>query len=92
MTLAALIAAAELEPMPGRQRVVAIVGAAAIVLFVFELVRRRKLREEYSRVWIATAAAVTVLALDQSLLLTLTSWIGAASTASSMPAGSTSVR
>jgi len=74
----------DLEPMPGRQRAVAIVGAAVIVLLVFELVRRRKLREEYSWVWIATAAAVTVLALEQDLLLTLTSWVGAASSASTL--------
>ena len=80
----AAIAAAELEPMPGRQRTVALIGAAVVVLVVFELVRRRKLREEYSWVWIATAAAVTILALDQDLLLTLSRWIGAASTVSTM--------
>ncbi|HEB53823.1 MAG TPA: DUF2304 domain-containing protein [bacterium] len=75
---------AELEPLPERQRLVAIAGALLVVLAVFELVRRRKLREEYSWVWIATAGAVTWLAVDQQLLLTLSGWIGAASTASTL--------
>lgn len=82
MTVAAI--AAELEPMPERQRLVAIVIAVAVALLVFELVRRRKLREEYSWVWIATATAVGILAVDQDLLLTLSGWIGAASSVSTL--------
>ena len=70
--------------MHERQRVVAIAGSVTVVLVVFELVRRRKLREEYSWVWIATAGAVSLLALNQSLLLTITRWIGAASSASTL--------
>ena len=46
--LQAAAAAAELAPMPARQRLVALTLAAAVVVLVFELVRRRKLREEYS--------------------------------------------
>ena len=76
--------AAELEPMPERQRLVAIAVAVGVVLLVFELVRRRKLREEYSWVWIATAIGVAVLALNQGLLLTLSSWVGAASSVSTL--------
>jgi len=75
---------AELTPMHQRQRVVAIVGAVAAALVVFELVRRRKLREEYSWIWIATAGVVGLLALNQPLLLTITKWIGAASSASTL--------
>lgn len=75
---------AELTPMHQRQRVVAIAGALLVALVVFELVRRRKLREEYSWVWIATAAAVSLLALNQPLLLQITRWIGAASSASTL--------
>ncbi|MFT6078220.1 MAG: hypothetical protein ACI8UD_004193 [Planctomycetota bacterium] len=74
----------DLEPMHERQQFVAIAGAIAIGLIVFELVRRRKLREEYSWVWIATSVAIVVLALNQNLLLTLTGWIGAASSASTL--------
>ena len=79
-----LTRAAELEPMHDRQRLVAVIGCVAVVIIVFELVRRRKLREEYSWVWIATAAAVCLLALSPSLLLTITGWIGAASSASTL--------
>ena len=75
---------ADLEPMHERQRVVAFVGALSVVIVVFELVRRRKLREEYTWVWIATAGVVTVLALNQGLLLRLTGMLGAASSASTM--------
>lgn len=75
---------AELEPMPDRQRAVAIAASIAIVLLVFELVRRRKLREEYSWVWIATAATVVTLALNEQLLRTLSDWIGAANPASTL--------
>lgn len=75
---------ADLSPMHQRQRVVAFIGALTVVIVVFELVRRRKLREEYSWVWIATAGAVTLLGLNQDLLMWLTKLIGAASSASTM--------
>jgi hypothetical protein len=75
---------ADLEPLPDRQRITALVVAAALVLLTFELVRRRKLREEYSWVWIATALALAVLALQQDLLLTVSRWIGSASTVSTL--------
>jgi hypothetical protein len=74
----------DLDPMHDRQQIVAITGAIVIMLIVLELVRRRKLREEYSWVWVATSAAIVALALNQSLLLTLTKWIGAASSASTL--------
>jgi hypothetical protein len=75
---------AELAPMLDRQRAVAIGLAAAVVLLVFELVRRRKLREEYSWVWIAVAATITLLALQQDLLLTVSRWIGSSSSVSTL--------
>ncbi|MBZ0151648.1 MAG: DUF2304 domain-containing protein [Planctomycetes bacterium] len=77
-------AAAGLEPLPERQRLVALLLAGAVVVLVFELVRRRKLREEYSWVWIGTALGIAVLALYQDLLLTLSRWIGAASSVSTL--------
>lgn len=74
----------ELAPMLDRQRIVALALAAAIVALVFELVRRRKLREEYSWVWIATALVVATFAIEQDLLLTMSRWIGAASPVSTL--------
>ncbi len=77
-------ALAELTPLLARQRTIAIVGAVLVTVLVFELVRRRKLREEYSVVWIAVAIAVAVLALEQDLLLTVSAWIGASSSVSTL--------
>lgn len=74
----------DLAPMLERQRVVAIALALIAVVLVFELVRRRKLREEYSWFWIVTAALVAVLAWNQGLLLTLSRWIGSSSTVSTL--------
>ncbi|HLQ38933.1 MAG TPA: DUF2304 family protein, partial [Planctomycetota bacterium] len=55
----------DLEPLPARQQLVAIVLAAAVLALVVELVRRRKLREEYSWVWVLTAVLLIALALHQ---------------------------
>lgn len=81
---AAARGAAELTPMHERQRLVALLLAAGAIATVFELVRRRKLREEYSWVWVAIAAIVAALALHEDLLLTVSSWIGASSTVSTL--------
>ena len=81
----ALLAAADAGwTMHERQGVVALTGAVVVALVVCEMVRRRKLREEYSWIWIAAAATVCVLALSQDLLLAITRWIGAASSASTL--------
>ena len=53
-------------------------------MLIFELVRRRKLREEYSWVWVATAVLLAVLALHQELLITVSRWIGSASVVSTL--------
>lgn len=74
----------EVAPLAARQRLVAIGLAALVVVVVFELLRRRKLREEYSWVWVATAVALAILATQQDLLLTFSRWIGAASPVSTL--------
>ena len=83
-TLARAPSSAELERLLDRQQLVAVLLASGLVLLIFELVRRRKLREEYSWVWIATAICLAVLALQQDLLLTLSRWIGSASVVSTL--------
>lgn len=73
-----------LEPLPERQKLVAMAVAVVVLVLVVELVRQRKLREEYSWFWALTGAALAVLALNQDLLVTLSGWIGAASPVSTL--------
>ena len=46
-----------------RIQIVAIVGAAALLLLVLELVRRRRLLERYALLWLFSAVVLIVLAL-----------------------------
>jgi hypothetical protein len=65
--------------MPLRTKIVALVVSIGLLLFIVELVRRRKLREEYSQVWFATGAIVLVLAIWFDLLKWFSHVIGAVS-------------
>src|SRR5512145_2034784 len=49
------------------------IGALVLIL---ELVRRRKLREEYSLLWLATAVVLIVLSLSRPLLDVLANLVG----------------
>jgi hypothetical protein len=62
--------------MDTRIRIFTVGGAVAILLFIVELVRRRKLKEEYSVLWVGTAIVLLVLALWFELLNKLTHLIG----------------
>ncbi len=53
-----------------------VAGSAAMLLFVLELVRRRRLREEYSLLWLATAVVLIVLSASRPLLDALATAIG----------------
>jgi hypothetical protein len=65
-------------------RIVAIAGSFALLLFIIELVRRRRLKEEYSVLWVTTAAALLLLAIWGGLLRSVTHAIGAISQASTL--------
>ena len=66
-----------LEALPTQHRVVAIILAVAMLLGVVELVRKRKLREEYSAIWTLTAILLLALALEPRLLSLFQQAIGA---------------
>lgn len=52
-------------------------GASAIALvLVLELVRQRKLKEEYSLLWLATGGALIILSISRPLLDTLAAVVG----------------
>ena len=58
---------------------VAIAGACAsilLVLVVLELIRKRRLRERYALLWLATGIVLLVLSLWRSGLNTIAGWLG----------------
>lgn len=63
--------------MPIRNRMVALVVSIGLLLLIIELVRRRKLREEYSWLWLLTASTILVLAVWFDLLKWITALVGA---------------
>lgn len=54
-----------------RVQIVSILFAAFVFMLVFELVRRRYLRERYAIVWLGAALVLLVLAIWKGLLTTL---------------------
>ena len=59
------------------QKIFAIVASILIMIIVVELVRRRRLREEYSWLWLLTGAVIILLVVWYDLLLFITHFIGA---------------
>lgn len=57
-------------------QVVAIAVSSALLLVVLELVRRRRLTEEYSFIWIACALALLVLSIRRDVLDAAAGWLG----------------
>ncbi len=74
-----LLAQAALPPaaLPARQKTVAVVIALVILVVILDLVRRRKLREEYAVLWLVTGILLLVVALNYGLLLWFTRLVGA---------------
>jgi len=64
--------------MTAHQRIVAFVLGVGLFLFIVELVRRRKLQEEYSLLWLITGATIAVLAVWHEIVVEITRLIGAA--------------
>jgi len=57
-------------------QLIAVAVSAALVALVVDLVRRRKLTEEYSLIWLLCGAALLVLSLWKNLLDVSARWIG----------------
>jgi hypothetical protein len=63
--------------MPGmRLTIVSVVAALAALVLVFELLRRRKLREKYAAIWIVIALGTVVVAVFPQLLQGVADLIG----------------
>lgn len=63
--------------MPIQQQVFALIISALVFIVVLDLVRRRRLREEYSVLWLATSVIMFTLVLRYEWLVALTALIGA---------------
>ena len=49
--------------MPLRQQVMVVLASVGLLVIILELVRRRKLREEYSWLWMLTGVVILVLGI-----------------------------
>ena len=59
-----------------KQKLMAVLMAVGLLVFIIETVRRRKLREEYAWLWMLVGLIVLLLSLWEGLLSTLTRWMG----------------
>jgi hypothetical protein len=64
--------------MDSRIQAVAIIGSAGLLIFVLEMVRRRRLLERYALVWLFCAAVLLVLAIWRDGLERLANSVGIA--------------
>jgi hypothetical protein len=65
------------EEVATSTRVVALVGATLLFAAVLEAVRRRRLLEELTPIWMGCALAILILALSFDLLVWITGLLGA---------------
>jgi hypothetical protein len=59
-----------------RTQVITALGALALAAYVLDLVRRRKLSEEYSLLWVIATAGIAVLGFSTPLLTWITRALG----------------
>jgi len=55
-----------------------ICASTALLLYILEMVRRRRLREEYSILWLAGSVVILVLSLKQDWLISIAKTVGIA--------------
>ena len=63
--------------MPLRQKLFFMAIAVILLVTIVNLVRRRKMRVEYSWLWIASAVTIIVVILQYDLLVWITGVVGA---------------
>ena len=63
--------------MPIRQKIVFLTIALILLFVIVELVRRRRLRVEYSWLWLASGVTIIGLILRYDLLIWITEKVGA---------------
>jgi len=63
--------------MPPRIRIIAILICIFLLAYVFELVRRRHLSEEYSMGWLVAGSMMLILSISEGLLVWVSNLVGA---------------
>ncbi len=63
--------------MPLRQKLFALLACFVIIALTIELVRKRRFKEQYSVLWLATSFIILFLVLKYDWLVSLTQFIGA---------------
>jgi hypothetical protein len=63
--------------MPFQQQIFALIISVLVFVIVIDMVRTRRLREEYSVLWLATSVIMFVLVIRYEWLVALTALIGA---------------
>ena len=67
-----------------RTQLIAALGAVALALYVLDLVRRRRLSEEYSLLWVIASVVIAVLGFSTPLLVWITRALGVLGEASTV--------
>ncbi len=62
--------------MNSRIQILAVVGSVAFLILVLELVRRRRLAEEYSAIWIVAAVVLLFAAIRRDAIDRTAAWLG----------------
>ena len=62
--------------MIDRMMIFGLVASVGALIFIVELVRQRKLREDYSLLWLATAIVLIILSLSRPLLDQIAALLG----------------
>ena len=64
-------------PEPASTRIVALLVSTTFLLIVFNLVRRGRLKEEYTPIWVVVAVGIMALSVWSALLRWITLMVGA---------------
>jgi hypothetical protein len=63
--------------MPIKQQIFSLLICLLVFVFTINMVRKRRLREEYSVLWLGTSLLMFVLVVKYNLLVAITGFIGA---------------
>ena len=65
-----------MSSLENRIQIIAIIGSLAALLFILELIRRRRLKEEYSLIWLFFGLVFLFFAFWRDALLYLSRLVG----------------